>query len=166
MVRSHIFQRYLSARYQNNAMRCPSVAISRRVKTCGAVNMAVSIEAACRVAAQTVDQSNSLGLHDQAQILTRSPFMAERLAVPDEIQHHRVRRPVLGMEELLSCDLEAERLVVRQQRGDAIDVVLLDLVADAVPNHGRDQLPPGRATAFRFPDDELRANRRGFGMMR
>src|SRR5262245_33862004 len=158
MVRSHIFQRYLSARYQNTAMRCPSVAISRRVKTCGAVNMAGSIDAAGRVSAQTVDQSNGLGPHDQAQILTRSALMAERVAVLDEVQHHRMRRPVLGMEEFLSRDLEAERLVVRQQRGDAIDVVLPDPVADAVPDHGRYELSPRRAAAFRFPDDEFRAN--------
>src|SRR5262245_28546508 len=110
MVRSHIFQRYLSARYQNNAMRCPSVAISRRVKTCGAVNMAVSIEAACRVAAQTVDQSNSLGLYDQAQILTRSPFMAERLAVPDEIQHHRCEGPFSGWKNFCPAILKPSAL--------------------------------------------------------
>src|SRR5262245_61987276 len=70
------------------------------------------------------------------------------------------------MEELLSRDLESERLVVWQQRGDSIDVGFLDPVAEAVPDHGRAQLSPRRAAALRFPDDEFRANRRGFGMMR
>ena len=87
-----------------------------QVNTCGAVNMAVSIGAASRVSAQTVDQSDGLGPHDKAQILTRSPSWLS--ASPCLTRSSLIGwEGLFGMEEFLSRDFEAERLVVRQQRG-------------------------------------------------
>src|SRR5262245_2753851 len=117
-----------------------------------------------RASANSVDPFYGLCSDDQAQV-ARPTFVAQPLSVLRQIEHHRMRWTILAMKELLSCNPEAECLVIRQQCRDAIDVALLDTISEAVPNHRSDQLHRCCAAALRFFYDEFRANTRCFWMM-
>ena len=76
------------------------------------------------------------------------------------------RRPVLAVEELAAGHREAERLVVRKEGGNAIDVAVPDAAPEAEADDGRDQSRRCRAATPRLPDDELGADGDAVGMVR